>query len=170
MELRYFAYGSNLCLTRLRSRVPGVRPLGPALLRGYVLRWHKRSVDHSGKCSIARSDDAASIVHGALFAIPRSEKYRLDDAEGLGKGYDEIMVSVESSDGDESAYTYVAAPSHIDDTLRPYTWYKDLVVAGAESHDLPPRYLAMLRLVAAEADPDTDRDSSERKFLPCRPQ
>ena len=54
MAVIYFAYGSNLCFPRLRARVPGVRALGPALLRGHELRWHKRGTDGSGKCSIVK--------------------------------------------------------------------------------------------------------------------
>ena len=90
--ITYFAYGSNLCLPRLANRVPGVKALGPASLHGYELRWHKRSVDRSGKCSIVASASAAAVVHGALFTIPKTEKHLLDRAEG--NGYGEITVCV----------------------------------------------------------------------------
>lgn len=58
--MRYFAYGSNLCVRRLRRRVPSARALGPARLDGWTLRWHKRGEDGSGKCSIARPDAGSS--------------------------------------------------------------------------------------------------------------
>ena len=108
MAVIYFAYGSNLCLPRLRARVPGVRALGPALLRGHELRWHKRGTDGSGKCSIVKVGGDA-IVHGALFAIPETEEAALDRAEG--SGYKDISVSVESTQGDVTAKTYVAVES-----------------------------------------------------------
>ena len=163
----YFAYGSNLCLPRLANRVPGVKALGPASLHGYELRWHKRSVDRSGKCSIVPSASAAAVVHGALFTIPKAEKHLLDRAEGMGDGYAEITVCVQSSQGTVSAQTYVAAPTHIDDSLRPYAWYRDLVVSGAESHDLPAEYVELLRLVVALQDQDAERATRNRIFLPC---
>ena len=141
MYVTYFAYGSNLCLPRLASRVPGVKALGPASLCGYELGWHKRGVDRSGKCSIVPSASASAVVHGALFTIPKAEKHLLDRAEGLGNGYGEITVCVQCSQGIASAQTYVAASTHIDDSLRPYDWYRDLVVSGAESHNLPAEYV-----------------------------
>ena len=96
----YFGYGSNLCLPRLANRVAGVRALGPASLHGYELRWHKRSVDGSGKCSIIPSASAAAVVHGALFTIPKAEKHLLDRVE---HGYAELTVGVQSSQGAVSA-------------------------------------------------------------------
>ena len=164
MDVTYFAYGSNLCLPRLANRVPGVRALGPASLPGYELRWHKRSVDRSGKCSIVPSASAAAVVHGALFTIPNAEKHQLDRVE---HGYAELTVCVQSSQGVVSAQTYVAGPSHIDDSLRPYAWYRDLVVSGAESHNLPAEYVESLRLVVARQDQDTERSRRNRVFLPC---
>ena len=163
----YFAYGSNLCLPRLANRVPGVKALGPASLRGYELRWHKLSVDRSGKCSIVPSASAAAVVHGALFTIPKPEKHLLDRAEGMGDGYAEITVWVQSSQGTVSAKTYVAAPTHIDNSLTPYAWYRDLVVSGAEAHDLPAEYVELLRLVVARHDQDAERATRNRAFLPC---
>ena len=161
----YFAYGSNLCLPRLANRVPGVKALGPASLHGYELRWHKRSVDRSGKCSIVPSALAAAVVHGALFTIPKAEKHLLDRAEG--NGYADITVCVQSSQGTVSAQTYVAAPTHIDDSLRPYAWYRDLVVSGAESHNLPAEYVEVLRLVVVRQDQDAERATRNRVSLPC---
>ncbi len=167
MDVTYFAYGSNLCLPRLAKRVPGVRALGPAFLPGYELRWHKRGVDRSGKCSIVASASEGAVVHGALFTIPKAEKHLLDRVEGLGNGYGEITVRVESSQGTASARTYVASPTHVDDSLRPYAWYRDLVVSGAESHNLPAEYVELLRLVVVQQDQDAERASRNRVFLPC---
>ncbi len=164
MDVLYFAYGSNLCFQRLKARVPGVRALGPAALRGHELRWHKKGTDGSGKCSIVHVGGDA-IVHGALFAIPETEDSALGRAEG--SGYNDIPVSVESTRGDVTAKTYVADQSAIDDTRQPYSWYKALVVSGAESLGLPHAYVETLRLVDAVDDPDAEREQKHRAFLPC---
>ncbi len=164
MDTLYFAYGSNMCLQRLKARVPGVRALGSALLRGHELRWHKKGDDGSAKCSILQVGGDA-VVHGALFAIPRREKSALDRVEG--SGYNDITVSVESTLGDVTAKTYMAHGSAIDDARQPYSWYKALVVSGAESQGLPPEYVDALRLVDAVADPDAERVRKHRDFLPC---
>jgi len=42
--LRYFAYGSNMSLARLRRRVPSARRIAVATLPGYRLRFHKIAV------------------------------------------------------------------------------------------------------------------------------
>ena len=163
-QVLYFAYGSNLCFSRVKARVPGVRPLGSALLRGHEFRWHKKGDDGSGKGSIVDLGGDA-VVHGALFAIPETEKLALDRAEG--PGYKEITVSVESARGQVTAKTYVADESAIDDTRQPYSWYKALVVSGAESQGLPLAYVETLRMVDAVDDSNAERVRKHRAFLPC---
>ena len=161
-DVLYFAYGSNLWLPRLKARVPGVRALGRALLRGHDFRWHKKGDDGSGKGNVVAVGGRA-VVYGALFAIPKEEVFSLDHAEGAG--YSRITVSLESTRGDVTAETYVARESAIDDTRQPYSWYKALVIAGAESYGLPPAYVDNLRLVDAVHDPDAERDRRHRRFL-----
>jgi gamma-glutamylcyclotransferase (GGCT)/AIG2-like uncharacterized protein YtfP len=163
----YFAYGSNLWLPRLRARVPGAESLGAARLRGFSLRWHKRSHDGSGKCGIAVDGDG--VVHGGLFRIPVAERPRLDHVEELGVGYGDLDVRLDTATGEVTAYTYVALPGVRDEALRPWRWYRDLVVAGARWHGLPQAYVSRLRAVAAERDPDADRSRRERSSLAVLP-
>ena len=170
-ESTYFAYGSNLCLKRLRKRVPGVHLLGRAHLPGYRLAWHKRSnVDGSGKCSIAVSEEDSDVVYGALFHVPAHEWAGLDRAEGVGNGYDRVRLEVRTDAGARPCFTYIAQPSHIDESLEPVSWYRDLVVAGAEALKLPEAYVEALRSVPATEDPDRARDVRERTAIPCMPQ
>lgn len=168
MDIHYFAYGSNLCLPRLRSRAPGVQAYGAATLHGFGLRWHKRSSDGSGKCSIVQSEAASALVYGALYVLPPSAKALLDQVEGLGSGYEEATVNVVSAGGGVSALTYVAAASHVDDSLRPYSWYRDLVISGALAHQLPAEYVSSLRGVGVWADPDPVRAQAHLASIPCR--
>ena len=164
----YFAYGSNLCVARLRDRVPGARFVGLATLEGYVLRWHKRSnKDESGKLSVAVSGESNAAVPGALFAIPVGEKRQLDRAEGLGYGYEQRTVVTTTTTGPIEAVTYVASPSHIDDELVPFSWYRDIAAAGAASLGLPDAHVHSMRNAPAKQDPDPDREAKERAFLPC---
>jgi hypothetical protein len=51
--------------------------------------------------------------------------------------------------------TYIADASFIDDSLQPYSWYKDFVLAGAEEHGLPAEYVES-RIVAVHAIGDPD--------------
>ncbi|NML89167.1 gamma-glutamylcyclotransferase [Sphingobium sp. TB-6] len=150
-----FAFGSNMPVARLRERCPSARPLGIAELPGHELRWHKRSKDGSGKCDIVASATPGLSVFGVLYEIADQEKAALDRAEGLGAGYEEIEVEV-LSDGDlVKARAYRATDT--DPALRPYTWYRALVIAGAQEHELPAPYIASLESVSANEDANRAR-------------
>lgn len=164
--MKYFAYGSNMLVRWLRTRAPGAYPLGAAQLRGCELRFHKRGLDGSAKCGIVPAG-ADVQVHGVLYAIEPEEKPALDRAESLGVGYRQEPVVVTLEDGPTTAFTYVARPSARDESLRPYEWYKELVVAGAVEHGLPGHYVARLRAVAAIPDPDRERSAKCRSVLDC---
>lgn len=155
----YAAYGSNLHPLRLRLRLPEVVFAGTAAIDGQKLRFHKRSIDQSGKCNIVGGNGR---VHLAMYELSVSEKAELDRIEGAGSGY-----SVETIDvpGFGECFTYIATASHIDDELRPYSWYKELVLAGCDALRLPTDYIAMIRKIAAIADPDTTRHASNMKIV-----
>ena len=144
----YFAYGSNMSSRRLRQRTPSARALGIGCLPGHVLRWHKLGRDGSGKCDIAESGEQADAVWGVLYRIAIAEKPLLDRIEGLGIGYDEREVRVETDAGPRAALTYKAKPGKIDPRLRPLADYKRHVLLGAREHGLPAGYVREIERVA----------------------
>ncbi|WP_303697665.1 gamma-glutamylcyclotransferase family protein [Brevundimonas naejangsanensis] len=150
-----FAYGSNMPAARLRERCPSARAIGIAELPGHELRWHKRSLDGSGKCDFVAVDTPNASVFGVLYEIAADEKPALDRAEGLDKGYDEGKVEVLCGSSRVTAIAYRATDT--DSSLRPYTWYRALVIAGAKEHGLPASYIAGLESVPADLDPDRSR-------------
>jgi hypothetical protein len=160
--VKYFAYGSNMSLARLRHRVPGAVALGCHSLPKHQLRFHKAGQDGSGKCDAYYTGDAADVIYGALFDICQTQKQALDNAEGLGMGYDIKGVTVIAGDGIAVAcYTYVA--THIESALMPYSWYLDHVLIGARETGLPSRYIeAHIQTVQARKDSDQRRDEEER--------
>lgn len=158
-----FAYGSNMFTRRIHERCPSAIALGMAELRGHAIRWHKRSVDGSGKCDVEPSDDKASTVYGVLYKIPEQDKAALDRAEGLGKGYAEKSVEVLCDGTPRIAALYQATNS--DALFKPYSSYKALVVAGAKEHGLPAEYIRMLEATEATEDPDRARDERSRRIL-----
>ena len=162
----YFAYGSNLCTRRLRERVPSVTFRAAGFVPEHTLRFHKRGRDGSGKCDCQESASTVDCVWGAIFVLDPAERERLDQAEGLGYGYDEKHVVVQTEDGPIRAFCYVAARSYIDASLLPYTWYKDFVVMGAGEHHLPEQYVVMIENVEAQDDPDSTRAATNRRLLP----
>ena len=149
--MMYAAYGSTLHPVRLSLRLPGSRFRGTATIAGWKLLFHKRSPDRSAKCAIFAGQ---SSIHVAVYEVDEQEKAVLDGIEGVGSGY-----SVETLDvpGFGDCFTYIAASSHIDDRLRPYSWYKELVLVGCEALAFPHDYVAMIRSIAAIDDPDKQR-------------
>lgn len=162
-----FAYGSNMSSARLRARVPSARVVGRGVLRGHQLLWHKVSIDGSGKCDAAASTAPDAAVHGVVYAIDQSEKAALDRAEGLGKGYGQQQVIVEVDGAPFNATMYCA--TNKDPALKPYSWYKSHVLAGAREHALPPEYIAALESVDAQQDADVSRHETQMALVPVSP-
>jgi hypothetical protein len=123
---------------RLRYRVPGCRFAFVARLPNYRPCFHKRSKDGSAPA--------------------------LDRAEGLGAGYHQEVFPVLSAKGEKVVVcTYIADASFIDESLQPYSWYKDFVLAGAEEHKLAPEYIeSCIRAVHAIRDPNLQRERASR--------
>jgi hypothetical protein len=162
----YFAYGSNMSTERLRERIPSCEPIGIATLPGHTLRFHKRSVDKSAKCNALACGDHDSVI-GVLFSFDPAERAKLDEAEGVGSGYEHAMVTVINDKGHRrKVLTYLATSDYIEDSLKPYVWYKDFVLAGGKEHGLPPDYIAeYIESIEAIEDPDKTRDKKQRSML-----
>ena len=151
MSIRYAAYGSNLHPVRLRARLPAAELLGTARLDGWSLEFHKRGRDGSGKCSVQPGGNGVSL---AVYALSRRELAALDAIEGVGMGYQRHVVKLPLYG---ACHTYIAEASHVDDSLAPFDWYRELVVLGAEHHAFDTSYIDRLATVAAASDPDRDR-------------
>ena len=160
--MKYFAYGSNMSITRLRERVPSAVALGCHTLKEHDLRFHKLSKDGSGKCDAFPTGDSGDVVFGALFEISPSEKPALDKAEGFGHGYDQKNVTVLAVDGSSlESLTYIATKT--DESLKPYSWYVNHVLVGARETSLPENYIqSKISSVESIQDTNKDRDAEQR--------
>ena len=159
----YFAYGSNMSVRRLKKRVSSAEPLGMGWLPKYKLMFRKRSQDLSGKCDVVPAE--ACRAFGVLFEIDSSQEERLDQCEGLNGGYLKKACNVQVGEGQcMPAFTYYAHPKHVDDNLRPYTWYLNHVIIGAEEASLPETYVREVRSTESIKDADQEREKRERKL------
>lgn len=164
----YFAYGSNLLPLRLLRRVPSARPLGVSTLRGHRLCWHKNGQDGSGKCDVLYTGGRHDRVLGVVYRIDAGEQALLDRAEGLGRGYDLADGALTVHGARRPVFYYRAHPDYIDPRLRPYDWYRALVVAGASHWGFAPRYLRALQQTAVRQDRDRARHRQHTRLLPRR--
>jgi gamma-glutamylcyclotransferase len=99
-------------------------------------------------------------VLGVVFEIDERQKRDLDEAEGVGKGYEVISaVAVRLESGAEVlARTYIG--SELNHDLRPSDRYRALVIASAIQHGFPSSWVAALE--AAEFIRDLDPRRRQR--------
>jgi len=108
------------------------------------------------------------VVWGVIFEIDATQKQRLDEAEGLRRGYEEKSITLKDCTGQKyEACFYFASQTYKDPNLKPYSWYLRFVVEGAKQHGLPPDYVELLKKVGTTEDRDRVRDSRERA-ISCR--
>lgn len=151
----YFAYGSNLHPLRLKERVPSAELVGVAEHPNHTLAFHKQSDDGSSKCNMFNSDAESALVYGAIYKIKPEHKNTLDQFEGDGYIAKPIMLK---HDGNEyNCFAYMAQHTHLVDNLKPYHWYKELVVLGARHLKLPDSYITNIEVVESMNDPDPIR-------------
>jgi cation transport regulator ChaC len=161
----YFAYGSNMLTRRLAAagRAPSARPVTAGSVAGRRLTFDKVGQDGSGKCDAERSPEDGDRVFGVVFQVELRDQPRLDRIEGVSTGYARETVDVLTRNGSLVAQTYIATKKA--SAVRPFCWYRDLVLAGALEHGLPLAHVEMIRAVEALTDPDTVRSAANRLLL-----
>ena len=155
----YAAYGSNLHPTRLAERIRSARQIGTGFVPNWSLNCHKRSKDGSAKFNIVAGGKG---VYVAIFEISADDKMHLDAIEGVGRGYRNLDLCVPQF-GD--CATYVAEDSYVDESLRPYEWYKKLTTLGARAQCFPDAYLQLIDELPACEDPDKARHATNWRIV-----
>jgi len=158
----YFAYGSNLLTARLTARTPSARPVGIAHLPGWQLRFHKAGTDGSGKGDIVPVD--GDRVTGVLYRLRPRELRRLDRAEGAGYARRRIAVRIDGHM--QRCETYIATDT--DPALRPYDWYRRLILAGLLEHGIAGATLQLVQQQLDIPDPRTLRPARLRALQALR--
>jgi gamma-glutamylcyclotransferase len=145
------------------NRAPSATAIDIGYVENHRLTFDKVSKDGSGKCDIEVTCYQTDRVYGVIFEIPSTEEANLDKAEGVENGYDKINIQVVTSNGIITANSYFATKK--EPTLRPYHWYKLLVVTGAIEHSLPTNYIEWLKTVESIADPNIERRSENEALI-----
>ena len=152
-----------MLVRRLRDRTPSAAPRGVATLKGHRLAFHKRGADGSGKADARATGSVQDRVYGVVFRVDVAE---LTDLDGFERGYARRWVRVSMSGaGTTRAFCYEALETHVEPGLRPFDWYRDIVVTGAREHGLPSGYVRSLIEHPTIADPDPDRRSRWLRLL-----
>lgn len=107
--LLYFAFGSNLSSTQMRSRCPGAVAVGLAFLPGYDFIINERGfanvIPSTSTSATAQAGEDANRgggggVYGILYQLASpAEKDRLDRYEGVPWAYEDLVLDVEQLSG-----------------------------------------------------------------------
>lgn len=140
----YFAYGSNMDQAQMNQRCPGAILVGTAKLWGYRFIINARGV-------ATVVSKASSEVYGILWTITEADEKSLDKYEGITWGtYKKMVVDVKmATEKSAMALTYVASDSTLGS---PRANYLEKIVAAAEEHRLPTKYVEELRLWLKTSD------------------
>ena len=145
----YFAYGSNMQPATFAGR-RGIAPTRAvaARARGWRLVLDKPPLVPVNESFANLREDPDAETFGVLYEITEDDLAHIDLTEGvLIDNYRRIEIdALALADGTaQRAFTLVAdtqAPE-----LLPSERYMALIIEGAETHGLPPEWIAMLRAV-----------------------
>lgn len=97
----YFAYGSNMSATQMRSRCPQSEQVGAA-----CLPHHRWIITERGFASVVPHPD--SVVHGNLWALSATDEVALDQFEDVTRGdYEKHRREVRTDRGPREALVYI---------------------------------------------------------------
>ncbi|MEL7085633.1 MAG: gamma-glutamylcyclotransferase family protein [Cyanobacteria bacterium P01_A01_bin.3] len=162
----YFAYGSNLHPARLSDRTPSAQLITTGCVRGRCLVFHKIGRDGSAKCDALLSAHSNSTVFGALYQLDPQDIPTLDKFEALGAGYNREILSISTETRTLQAFAYIAQAQYVNPDLKPFHWYKQLVIAGAKLHQFPVPYIASIAAIDTIPDPKIERAAQNLGVLP----
>jgi hypothetical protein len=158
----YLAYGSNLPYARMLERTSkDLKLKGKFAWTGRRLAFAKRGRDGSGKCTAIEATNDR-VVWGAIYQLTPSDKRNLAAVE---VGYHEQPLMLPIDGVQRLGFTYLADQEQVDESLRPYHWYKRLVLAGAREHGFPADYIAAIEGSIALDDPNAERCAKEETLL-----
>jgi AIG2 family protein len=150
----YFAYGSNMQPATFAGRrgIAAARIVA-ARAPGWRLTLDKTPLVPVGESFANLLADAAAETFGVLYEITADDLAHVDLTEGVLIGnYERIEIDVVplaqavhggAVDGPTRAFTLVSDKRSTD--LLPSDRYIALLIEGAETHGLPPEWIAMLR-------------------------
>lgn len=141
----FFAYGSNMSGTLIRSRAREIVEEQIGKLENYEIVFNKKARGGSATANIRPA--SGKTVYGMLYKIPESALRSLDRFEGAPQHYRRIEVNVTGSQGNRiAAQTYIA--TKVEKGLRPASYYLQSILQAAEEHQLPAEYIEELKATA----------------------
>ena len=134
----YFAYGSNLNLEQMERRCPAAKPIGPAMLHGYELRF-RGNYGGSGVATIAPKQ--GSHVAGLLWELTPACEQALDRYEGCPHLYEKQTVTAwDRGSQPRTGMAYVMRERLLEPAA-PSAAYYNSILEGYRENGLPVVWL-----------------------------
>jgi gamma-glutamylcyclotransferase (GGCT)/AIG2-like uncharacterized protein YtfP len=134
MQIKYFAYGSNLDLAQMKIRCPSSELISKGSLSGYRLTFNRYSSGWGGGVADV-IQGKGSEVWGLVFELSNSDLKRLDSYEGCYNDqtslYERWKAIINTSKGQISdvwVYTVVEKQKFVQPTLEYLQIIKDAAV------------------------------------------
>ena len=148
MQIKYFAYGSNLDLAKMKVRCPSSELISKGSLSGYRLTFNRYARGWGGGGADVIQDQG-SEVWGLIFELSDIDLKRLDRYEGCYKDqtslYERWKAVIDTPDGqvcDVCIYTVVEKQKFV----RPTPEYLQIIKDAAVRWDFPKVYQQTLEL------------------------
>jgi gamma-glutamylcyclotransferase (GGCT)/AIG2-like uncharacterized protein YtfP len=152
----YFAYGSNMDWSQMRSRCPSANFFCVARLKDYRIAFSRFSKKrNSGVADAIRAP--GEYVWGVVYEFQDAEIAGLDKCEGYNSEREteknayireERMVCREGDENDPlKVHVYFAISDDKDRNFLPSPEYKKLIVEGAKYWHLPLHYIDILEQI-----------------------
>ncbi len=143
----YFAYGSNMNIYRLTSRL-GYTPKGiPITLPNYKLCFNKVADGRQHGYANVMPEEGSS-VQGIGYFVRLKDIHKLDIFEGLGYHYTRKNITVCFSDMKTSASIYIACKKVTRTGLKPTPEYLKHLILGAYQFKLGKEYVKEVKEIA----------------------
>lgn len=127
----YFAYGSNMNSDRMAARDLQVLSSCSCWLEGFGLRFNKRSLREETLAFANVVYAPSERVEGVLYHLATpTEIIKLDRHEGTPVRYSRELFRVQTASSVIPAWTYIANPAVIDNSIKPARWYVEHLLAG----------------------------------------
>ena len=147
--LWYFAYGSNMNGTQMRSRAGDIFEEQAGRLENFELLFNKKARGGTATANVRPA--AGKTVHGVLYRLSESALRSLDRYEGAPEHYRRVEVNVTDGNGNKIAAQVYIATKVERSPLRPAPHYLQSILEGADQRGLPQEYIAEIKKAAGTA-------------------
>lgn len=135
-RINYFAYGSNINSSQMKSRCPSMKKLGNGVLYDYEFDFLVEAKHYEGKNvgGIRRKDNAKTW--GVVYEISSTDKNKLSLIEDPGYYEKRLNIKMQNSQEHIEAIVYLPNPEYIKNGNVASVNYIENMIRGAEENNL----------------------------------